>query len=555
MVFLTGAPASGKTTLGRRLAAALGVPFVDLDAEIVRRAGRSIPEIFAADGEAAFRDIESQTLTSLAVVGGTPTLPAANGSAAAGVVALGGGTLLRDANRAFCESHGTVFCLDTPSGEELARRLGAAQGTRPLGDRAKERAAHYASFPNRVAGWFELEDSLVVVGRGIAPAILAGKRVVADATVADLWQEKLGLNLITAIPSGEQHKTIQTVTSLWSAFAKAGLGRKDVVTALGGGVTGDLTGFAAATWMRGIDWINVPTTLLSMVDASTGGKTGCDLPEGKNLAGAFHAPRLVVIDVDFLKTLPEKILRDGKAEMIKHEIIKQRTVNSEQRTDAVAEASCSGCQSHVSDDAHVSHVPNSKDVADQGASKCKPMPSAREIYDNLAVKVGIVREDPFETKGRRLLLNCGHTVGHAIEKATNYAVTHGEAVAIGCVEEAKIAVRRGLAPKDWPGELERAFEEAGFEIQRTENSEQRTEDCEQRTVNSEQRTEDCEQRTEDCEQRTVNSEQRTEAEDLSALVHLMKGDKKRAGAVVTFALPCGWGDVRAVPIDLDKETP
>ena len=502
MVFLTGAPASGKTTLGRRLAAALGVPFVDLDAEIVRRAGRSIPEIFAADGEAAFRDIESQTLTQVE----------------AGVVALGGGTLLRDANRAFCESHGTVFCLDTPSEEELARRLGAAQGTRPLGDRAKERAAHYASFPNRVAGWFDLENSLVVVGRGIAPAILAGKRVVADATVAELWQEKLGPNLIAAIPSGEQHKTIQTVTSLWSAFAKAGLGRKDVVTALGGGVTGDLTGFAAATWMRGIDWINVPTTLLSMVDASTGGKTGCDLPEGKNLAGAFHAPKLVVIDVDFLKTLPEKILRDGKAEMIKHEIIKQRTenseqqrtVNSEQRTDAVAEASCSGCQSHVSDDAHVSHVPNSKDAADQGASRREAMPTAREIYDNLAVKVGIVREDPFETKGRRLLLNCGHTVGHAIEKATNYAVTHGEAVAIGCVEEAKIAVRRGLAPKEWPGELERAFED--------------------------------------------DTRVPRDSISLSALVPLMKGDKKRAGAVVTFALPCGWGDVRAVPIDLDKET-
>ena len=465
MVFLTGAPASGKTTLGRRLAAALGVSFIDLDAEIVRRAGRSIPEIFAADGEAAFRDIESQTLAQVE----------------GGVVALGGGTLLRAANRAFCESRGTVLCLDTPSEDELARRLGAAQGTRPLGDRAKERAAHYASFPNRVAGWFDLEDSLVVVGRGIAPAILAGKRVVADATVAELWREKLGLNLIATIPSGEQHKTIQTVTSLWSAFAKAELGRRDVVTALGGGVTGDLTGFAAATWMRGIDWINVPTTLLSMVDASTGGKTGCDLPEGKNLAGAFHAPKLVVIDTDFLKTLPEKILRDGKAEMIKHQIIE---------------------------------LSNNRII--------ESVPTAREIHDNLAVKVGIVREDPFETKGRRLLLNCGHTVGHAIEKTTNYAVTHGEAVAIGCVEEAKIAVRRGLAPKEWPEELARRFEEAGFEIQgRRKKEEGRSEEG---------------------------------RSSLAALVPLMKGDKKRAGAVVTFALPCGWGDVRAVPIDLDKET-
>ena len=485
MIFLTGAPASGKTTLGRRLAAALGVPFTDLDAEIVRRAGRSIPEIFSADGEAAFRDIESQTLAAVA------------DDATTGVVALGGGTLLRDANRALCEKAGAVFCLDTPSEEELARRLGAAAGTRPLGDRAKERAAHYASFPNRVAGWFDLGNSLVVVGEGIAPAILAGKRVVADATVADLWKEKLGLNLVATIPSGEQHKTIQTVASLWGAFAKAGLGRKDVVTALGGGVTGDLTGFAAATWMRGIDWINVPTTLLSMVDASTGGKTGCDLPEGKNLAGAFHAPKLVVIDVDFLKTLPPKILRDGKAEMIKHEII----------------------------DAHGASMKVEKWKSGKVEKLAEGVPSAREIYDNLAVKVGIVREDPFETKGKRLLLNCGHTVGHAIEKATNYALSHGEAVAIGCVEEAKIAVRRGLAPKEWPSELAAAFAAVGFEMPNSNR------------------------------QPRVARDTRVPRAPISltSLVPLMKGDKKRAGSVVTFALPCGWGDVRAVPIDLDKE--
>lgn len=102
--------------------------------------------------------------------------------------------------------------------------------------------------------------------------------------------DALGVAPIAEIPSGEVHKTVGTVSSLWSAFARAGIGRSDAVAALGGGVTGDLTGFAAATWMRGVSWINVPTTLLSMVDASTGGKTGCDLPEGKNLAGAFHSP-------------------------------------------------------------------------------------------------------------------------------------------------------------------------------------------------------------------------------------------------------------------------
>ena len=475
MIFLTGAPASGKTTLGRRLATALGVSFVDLDEEIVRKAGRSIPEIFATQGEAAFRDLEAQTLAQIRE---------------AGVVALGGGTLLRKANRAFCETAGTVICLDTPSDDELARRLGAAQGTRPLGDRAKERAAHYASFPNRIAGWFDLDNSLVLCGTGLARVFLSGRPVVADATVASLWAAKLGVQPIATIPSGEQHKTIGTVTALWGAFARAGLGRRDTVAALGGGVAGDLTGFAAETWMRGIDWINVPTTLLSMVDASTGGKTGCDLPEGKNLAGAFHAPKLVVIDAAFLATLPSATLCDGKAEMIKHEIISLGT-----------------------DPQNVGTGPKNWGPVPKVASSItsENVPTAAEIARNLAVKVGIVREDPFERLGRRLLLNCGHTVAHAVEKATNYAISHGSAVAIGCVEEARIAVRRGLSPADWPDELAARFAVAGLPTALPEGL------------------------------------------SLGGLVPLMKGDKKRAGAVVTFALPCGWGDVRAVPIDLEKE--
>ena len=526
MVFLTGAPASGKTTLGRRLAAALGVPFADLDEEIVRKAGRSIPEIFASYGEGAFRDLESQTLA--AVVDG----------ASAGVVALGGGTLLRDANRALCERAGTVACLDAPSDEELARRLGAAPGTRPLGGQAQARAAHYASFPNRVAGWFDLGNSLVVVGRGLARAVLAGRPVAADATVASLWAERLGVRPVATIPSGERHKTIATVASLWTAFARAGLGRKDTVVALGGGVTGDLTGFAAATWMRGIDWINVPTTLLSMVDASTGGKTGCDLPEGKNLAGAFHAPKLVVIDTDFLGTLPPQTLRDGKAEMIKHEIIAQPPAGaSEMRPYPYTAAGRHlRCRRSVRLAPERGMGTDPKDLGTDpnraGSVPNERLPKAAEIVRNLAVKVGIVRDDPFETKGRRLLLNCGHTVGHAIEKATDYAVSHGEAVAIGCVEEAKIAARRGLSPATWPEELAARFAEAGLptkmEVGKWKSGE--------------------------VEEWKSGEVEEWKSGDVEKLVPLMKGDKKRAGSVVTFALPCGWGDVRAVPIDLDKET-
>ena len=480
-----GAPASGKSTLGKALAERLGLSFVDLDERIVAEAGMSIPEIFKTRGEAAFRDIESKVLQEV-ISASCEKLSTFNFQLSTlAVVSLGGGTLLRDENRALCEENGTVFCIDTPSDEELARRIGAAPGSRPLGDKAKERAVHYASFPNRVASFFDAQSSLVVVGRGIAPAILAERNVVADETVARLWAGRLGISPFAIIPSGEEHKTPVAVAKLWRAFSERGLGRKDTVVALGGGVTGDLTGFAAATWMRGISWINVPTTLLSMVDASTGGKTGCDLPDGKNLAGAFHFPKLVVIDTDFLETLSPKLVADGRAEMIKHEAIGGRSWSSELELES--------------------------GEGDFGWSKGSGV-SAKEIAENLMVKVGIVREDPLETLGRRILLNCGHTVAHAIEKATGYRVSHGEAVAIGCVEEAKIAVRRGLAPASWPEELAARFSAANLPTSLPVGL------------------------------------------SLDGLVPLMRGDKKREGGAVTFALPCGWGDVRGVKIDLSKES-
>lgn len=458
-IFLYGAPASGKTTLGKRLATALKTSFIDLDAVIVDQAGKTIPAVFASEGEEGFRNRESAALEMIVK------------SNAGAVIALGGGTLLRDANRKLCENAGTIWCIDTPSETELARRIGSAPGTRPLGDKARERAPHYASFSNRIAAFFEAGDSLVVVGKSIAAAVLPRYPVVADSTVASLYFKNansalnLDLQPLTCIPSGEGHKTIETVCGLWKAFAAKGLGRKDVVCALGGGVTGDLTGFAAATWMRGIDWVNVPTTLLAMVDASTGGKTGCDLPDGKNLAGAFHSPRLVVIDTDFLKTLPANRIADGMAEMIKHEII-------------------------------------------AGSEEVRGKSEELRIADNLSVKVNIVREDPFETKGRRLLLNCGHTVAHAVEKLSDYRISHGEAVAIGCVEEAKLAVKLGLAKSEWPDELASVFSAAKLPTKLPDGM------------------------------------------DFEMMKPVMRGDKKRAGNTVSFALPCGWGDVRAVPVDL-----
>ena len=321
-----------------------------------------------------------------------------------------------------------------------------------------------SAFSGKAVATFEVQGSFVVVGRGIAGDVLKGRPVVADETVARLWGGRLGIEPFALIPSGEDHKTPETVMNLWHAFAAKGLGRKDVVCALGGGVTGDLAGFAAATWMRGIAWINVPTTLLSMVDASTGGKTGCDLPEGKNLAGAFHFPELVVIDTDFLSTLPPRRIADGRAEMIKHEVI-----GGLPRRDGLLAA-----------------------------------PTADEIAESLSVKVRIVQDDPLEKTGERMKLNCGHTVGHAIEKATSYAVSHGEAVAIGCVEEARLAERLGLAGSGWADELAARFASANLPTSLPDGL------------------------------------------TFDGLRPIMKGDKKREADAVVFALPCGWGDVRAV---------
>ena len=318
-----------------------------------------------------------------------------------------------------------------------------------------------------LAAFVALDEILAAEGgieyRKIRPDDLVN--AVVDANVARLHPE-IAAKAILVIPSGEEHKTIRTVESIWSAFAKAGVGRKDRVTAVGGGVTGDLVGFAAATWMRGVDWVNVPTTLLSMVDASYGGKTACDLAEGKNLAGAFHPPRKVVIDAGFLDTLPEREMRSGRAEMIKHEII--------------------GALPHAGD--------------------LSRAPTAEELKANIAVKVATVMRDPFERTGERMKLNAGHTVGHAVEKASNYMISHGEAVAIGCVEESRIAERLGLAAAGWADEVAARFAAAGLPTALPEGV------------------------------------------TFDSLKPLMSGDKKREGDTVVFALPCGWGDVRAVRI-------
>ncbi|HEV3272759.1 MAG TPA: 3-dehydroquinate synthase [Candidatus Methylacidiphilales bacterium] len=201
-----------------------------------------------------------------------------------------------------------------------------------------------------------------------------------------------------AIDSGEQSKSLEQAAKLLSELAKMRLPRSGAVVALGGGVIGDLAGFVAATYLRGIAFVQVPTTLLAMVDSSVGGKTGVNLPEGKNLVGAFHQPKLVVADLDTLKTLPPREFAAGMAEVIKYGAIKDKAL-----FDRVAQGV----------------KPDDKDL-DEIVEKC------------VTIKARIVEKDEFETTGERALLNFGHTLGHAIEAATEYKqYLHGEAIALG----------------------------------------------------------------------------------------------------------------------------
>jgi len=208
---------------------------------------------------------------------------------------------------------------------------------------------------------------------------------------------------------------------------QAGVERSGTVIALGGGVVGDLAGFAAAVFLRGVHWVTLPTSLLAMVDASMGGKTGCDLPQGKNLVGAFHPPSLVLADPQLLKTLPETELRNGMAEVLKHAIL----------GDADLFEHCS------------SGWPALRQELD---------PVVRQA---MAVKLRIIQEDPYE-RGERASLNLGHTLGHALEQASDFRLKHGEGVAIGTLAAARLAEQLGLAQAGLSATIEVALDRLGL---------------------------------------------------------------------------------------------
>ncbi len=441
--FVYGPPGSGKSSAGRLLAQALDLPFWDLDAEIEARARKSIPAIFAKYGEAGFRKRERKVLGTLL-------------AHPRGVVSLGGGALLDGQNRSLVEAHGPVVCLEA-SVDTLLSRLGTAGLERPLlaGDVQAQlenllavRASHYTDFTCKIQtdglssaeiawaaqvrlGAFHVRGmgagydvrvqpgGLASLGEAMRARGLRGPVViVSDQNVGSIYGEDLCTSLRSAgysaslqlIPAGEQYKTLESVARLWEGFTQARLERASAVVALGGGVIGDLAGFAAATYLRGISWVAVPTSLLAMVDASLGGKTGFDLPAGKNLVGSFHPPRMVLADPDVLHSLPVEELRSGMAEVVKHGIL----------ADPALFLSCGRGWDEI--------------VSDMDAVVRRAM----------AVKVRYIQSDPYE-QGSRAALNLGHTLGHAVEQVSGYQIRHGEAVSVGMVAAARIAEQLGIA--------------------------------------------------------------------------------------------------------------
>lgn len=239
--------------------------------------------------------------------------------------------------------------------------------------------------------------------------------VITDSTVEKLYAARVCRSLqnagfkvcLHAFPAGEQNKTLTTYGGMLEFLAENKLTRSDFVAALGGGVVGDMAGFAAATYQRGIDFIQIPTTFLAAADSSVGGKTAIDLSTGKNLAGAFHQPKMVICDTDTFQSLPPDTFADGMAETLKHGLIADRdffTLLTTRNVDA-----------------------------------------GEMVRRNVEIKAAVVNEDEFE-RGKRKLLNFGHTLGHAIEKISGFSITHGHAVGIGMVLAARAGEKMGYSP-------------------------------------------------------------------------------------------------------------
>ncbi len=286
---------------------------------------------------------------------------------------------------------------------------------------------------NHSSGSYEIYFLPVAIPNGI---------VITDENVFQTYSSLLEGRKTIILAPGEQTKSLESYGKLCQQLVQAGANRKSTLIAFGGGVIGDLVGFTAATYMRGVPYIQIPTTLLAQVDSSVGGKTGIDLPEGKNLVGSFHPPTEVQIDTSLLHSLPIREFRSGLAEVLKTAIIRSPKLAESFRL-----------QPLVPGDSRIQAI----------------------VQECIGIKAQVVQEDEFETLGIRAELNFGHTIGHALEQITRYSkYTHGEAIAIGMAIETKLAVKLGLADKGLIESVEFLMTGHGLPIKAVELNEAKT---------------------------------------------------------------------------------
>lgn len=463
-IVLIGFMGAGKSTAARELAQALAVQPQDSDALLEAELGHSIAEEFRSRGEAAFREREERLVLGLLASAGSGD-----------VLSLGGGSVLSPRVREALAGHVTVLLDVAP--EVAWRRVSRGSGRRPL---ARDRSGFMELYARRRGLYEELADAFlpdlqaggvaaalpslrslasapagtrllwaraasgeypVLVGRGLLhpadPAVIARiwparlqasrRFCVTDETVARRYpQTAQAIGETIAIPAGETHKTLAEAERVWSELAGAGATRADHIAALGGGVVGDLAGFCASAYQRGIPVVQLPSTLVAQVDSAYGGKTGVDLPQAKNYVGAYHQPAAVIADVALLDSLPREELSAGWVEVLKTALIAGGTLWERVREGAVSDE--------------------------------------RTILECARTKLAVVAADERDA-GARQSLNLGHTVGHAIETVTGYArYRHGEAVGLGLLaalrlsgqEELRAQVREMLIEHGLPVRLQGA---------------------------------------------------------------------------------------------------
>jgi shikimate kinase/3-dehydroquinate synthase len=455
---------AGKSTVAGAVARQLGTRALDLDEEVERLAGKRIPAIFAERGESGFRALEKDALARL--------------PADAGVISLGGGTVVDDETRQALLREGIVVTL-TADAAVLAKRVGSGRGRPLLGDdpradlerilaaRAHAYAEAHAVLDTGSLGAEEVAAQIVAVrnmkpivvplglrtyrvevGRGVRHRVglRASEHSDGDAILVfdggsdRPWPQDAVRDLTLAakppievkLPGDEAHKTIENVERIWDMALEAEVDRRAIMIGVGGGVIGDLTAFAASTLLRGVALGQVPTTLLSMVDSSVGGKTGFNRPRGKNLVGTFYQPKFVLCDVDTLSTLPSEERIAGLAEAVK-----SAWLDSEASVAMLEE--------------------------DAGALMAgDPEATIRAVRMSVLLKSRIVHEDERES-GRRMLLNLGHTVGHGLEAASDYrGLRHGEGVALGMIAAMRVSDRLGRGTAQETERLTRLLHRLGL---------------------------------------------------------------------------------------------